>query len=58
MVLRDIYRKLLAEGKKFVYLGNVDNIGFTISPAEVAILALSERNAEICCHGAFRIVRN
>lgn len=45
MVLRDTYRKLLAEGKKFVYLGNVDNIGFTVSPAEVAILALSERNA-------------
>lgn len=45
LVLRDIYKNLLAEGKKFVYLGNVDNSGFTVSPAELAILALSERDA-------------
>ena len=45
IVLRDIYKKLLAAGKKFVYLGNVDNIGFTITPVELAALALSGRQA-------------
>ena len=45
IVLRDIYKKLLAAGKKFVYLGNVDNIGFTISPVELAVLALTGRHA-------------
>lgn len=45
IVLRDIYKKLLAAGKKFVYLGNVDNIGFTITPVELAVLALSGRQA-------------
>ena len=45
IVLRDIYKKLLKAGKKFVYLGNVDNIGFTITPVELAVLALSGRQA-------------
>ena len=45
IVLRDIYKKLLTAGKKFVYLGNVDNIGFTITPVELAALALSGRQA-------------
>lgn len=45
IVLRDIYKKLLDAGKKFVYLGNVDNIGFTITPVELAVLALSGRQA-------------
>ena len=44
-VLRDIYKRLLSAGKKFVYLGNVDNIGFTITPVELAALALSGRQA-------------
>ena len=45
IVLRDIYKKLLASGKKFVYLGNVDNIGFTITPVELAVLAMTGRQA-------------
>ncbi len=45
MVLKDIYKKLLKNGKRFVYLGNVDNIGFNIDLCEVAILALAGRNA-------------
>ena len=45
IVLRDIYKRLLAAGKMFVYLGNVDNIGFTITPVELAVLALSGRQA-------------
>ena len=45
IVLCDIYKKLLDAGKKFVYLGNVDNIGFTITPVELAALALTGRQA-------------
>ena len=45
IVLQNIYKKLLKAGKKFVYLGNVDNIGFTITPVELAALALSGRQA-------------
>ena len=44
-VLKDIYKKLLKSGKKFVYLGNVDNIGFNIDLCEVAILALTGSEA-------------
>jgi len=44
-VLKDVYKKLLGKGKRFVYLGNVDNIGFTVSPVELAVLALSGRRA-------------
>ncbi len=44
-VLKDVYMQLYKEGKRFVYLGNVDNIGFNIDLAEVAILALSGRQA-------------
>ncbi len=40
-VLGDIYRTLLSAGKRFVYLGNVDNIGFTVDPVSLAITALS-----------------
>ncbi|MCL2293908.1 MAG: UTP--glucose-1-phosphate uridylyltransferase [Spirochaetes bacterium] len=44
-VLKTIYETLYKEGKRFVYLGNVDNIGFNIDFAEVAILALSGKEA-------------
>ena len=44
-ILRNIYETLYKEGKRFVYLGNVDNIGFNIDFAEVAILALSGKEA-------------
>lgn len=44
-ILRSVYEKLLEKGKKFVYLGNVDNIGFTIFPAALAILAISGKQA-------------
>ncbi|MDX9801149.1 MAG: UTP--glucose-1-phosphate uridylyltransferase, partial [Spirochaetia bacterium] len=44
-VLKDVYMKLYDEGKRFVYLGNVDNIGFNIDFAEVAVLALSGKQA-------------
>lgn len=44
-VLKEIYKKLYNEGKRFVYLGNVDNLGFNIDLAEVAFLALSGSQA-------------
>ncbi|HAX17627.1 MAG TPA: hypothetical protein DCY00_03400 [Actinobacteria bacterium] len=44
-VLKAVYKRLYEEGKRFIYLGNVDNIGFNIDPAEVAVLALSGKQA-------------
>ncbi len=44
-VLKEVYNTLYNEGKRFVYLGNVDNIGFNIDFAEVAVLALSGKQA-------------
>jgi UDP-N-acetylglucosamine pyrophosphorylase len=45
LVLRDVYRRLRNKGKRFVYLGNVDNLGFTPEPLSLAVLALSGRQA-------------
>lgn len=39
-VLEPVYRKLRGRGIRFVYLGNVDNSGFTVDPVEIALLAL------------------
>ncbi len=44
-VLKDVYRRLHDSGKRFVYLGNVDNLGFLPDPVEVAYLALSGKQA-------------
>ena len=44
-VLSGIYRDLHASGKRFVYLGNVDNLGFLPSPEAIAYLALSGKQA-------------
>lgn len=44
-VLADIYRELHSMGKRFVYLTNVDNLGSTVDPVELAMLALSGRSA-------------
>ena len=44
-VLRGVFSELLAMGKKFVTIGNVDNLGNSVDPIEVAILALSGRMA-------------
>ncbi len=44
-ILRDVYRGLRERGKRFVYLGNVDNLGFTVDPVSVAYLALTEKQA-------------
>lgn len=44
-VLADVYRGLRDGGKRFVYLGNVDNLGYTPDPVEVAYLALTGKQA-------------
>lgn len=44
-VLADVYRELLRDGFRFAYLGNVDNIGFTVDPVTLARFALSGREA-------------
>lgn len=44
-VLRDTYQELLDNGIKMVYLGNVDNLGFTVNPVAVALLALQAKQA-------------
>jgi hypothetical protein len=42
-VLRDIYRELLSMGIKYISLGNVDNLGYTLDPVPLAITALLNR---------------
>ncbi|MEX2442653.1 MAG: UTP--glucose-1-phosphate uridylyltransferase [Alkalispirochaeta sp.] len=51
-VLAQIYRSLKERGKRFIYMGNVDNVGFTIEPVSLAILAL--RGAQAGFDFAFR----
>ena len=43
--LKNIYRTLHESGKRFAYLGNVDNLGFLPDPVEVAYLTLSGKQA-------------
>ena len=44
-VLKAIYQDLYDQGKRFIYLGNIDNLGFTIHPEALALLALSGKQA-------------
>jgi UTP--glucose-1-phosphate uridylyltransferase len=45
IVLKNVYKKLLSMGKRFVYLGNVDNLGYSINPMCLALMALSGKQA-------------
>ncbi len=40
-ILKDIYLKLYESGKRFIYIGNVDNMGFTINFKALALMALT-----------------
>ena len=40
-VLAEIYRDLYERGYRYAYLGNIDNLGNTVDPVAVALLALS-----------------
>ncbi|TVQ39731.1 MAG: hypothetical protein EA384_05475 [Spirochaetaceae bacterium] len=44
-VLKQVYAELYRIGKRFVYLGNVDNLGFTVDAISLAWLALSGKQA-------------
>ncbi|MFH2116261.1 MAG: UTP--glucose-1-phosphate uridylyltransferase [Spirochaetota bacterium] len=44
-ILAEVYRNLLADGYRYAYLGNVDNIGYYPNPAELAVMALSGAEA-------------
>jgi hypothetical protein len=44
-VLRTVYEELRKKGKRFVSLGNVDNLGYTPDPVELAYLALTGKQA-------------
>ncbi|MBN2716475.1 MAG: UTP--glucose-1-phosphate uridylyltransferase [Deltaproteobacteria bacterium] len=45
LVLKDVFRTLYDQGKRFVYLGNVDNLGATVNPVGVALMALRGNDA-------------
>ncbi len=44
-VLRPVYEELYGRGKRFVVIGNVDNLGNTVDPVELAFIALSGKQA-------------
>lgn len=44
-VLAGVYRGLLADGYRYAYLGNVDNVGYSPDPTELAVMALSGAEA-------------
>ena len=44
-ILRACYEELLAQGIRLVYLGNVDNLGYTVNPVTIALLALQGKEA-------------
>ncbi|TFG83159.1 MAG: hypothetical protein E4H20_06160 [Spirochaetales bacterium] len=43
--LADVYGGLLEAGYRFAYIGNVDNVGYSVDPVEIAILCLSGAEA-------------
>jgi UTP--glucose-1-phosphate uridylyltransferase len=44
-ILRQVYRDLLNSGIRYVYLGNVDNLGYTVDPVALALVALNRKTA-------------
>jgi UTP--glucose-1-phosphate uridylyltransferase len=44
-VLRQVYRDLFNSGIRFIYLGNVDNLGYTVNPVTLALIALNHKTA-------------
>lgn len=44
-ILRACYQELLEQGIRLVYLGNVDNLGYTVNPVTIALLALQGKEA-------------
>lgn len=44
-VLKDIFNDLYKNGIRFISIGNVDNIGYTLDPKALAILAITGKQA-------------
>lgn len=44
-VLKNVFTQLRYRGIRYAYLGNVDNLGYTIDPVELAVMALTESPA-------------
>lgn len=44
-ILAPLYRELQEKGIKYIWLGNIDNMGFTVDPVLLSVFALSERSA-------------
>lgn len=44
-VLKDIFKNLYNSGIRFITIGNVDNIGYTVDPKALAILAITGKQA-------------
>jgi UTP--glucose-1-phosphate uridylyltransferase len=44
-ILSDVYQELYQAGIRFVYLGNVDNLGYTVNPTALALIALYHKQA-------------
>lgn len=40
-VLADVFRALRSEGIRYACLGNVDNLGYTVDPVELAVMVIS-----------------
>jgi len=44
-LLAPIYRKMYSQGIRYVWIGNIDNLGYTVDPVALALFALSRREA-------------
>ena len=44
-ILTPVYRKMYEQGIRYAWLGNIDNMGYTVDPVSLAIFALSGKEA-------------
>ncbi len=44
-ILAPIYKKLYEAGIRYIWLGNIDNLGYTVDPVSLAVFALSGKDA-------------
>ncbi len=44
-ILAPVYRKLKERGVRYAWLGNIDNLGYTVDPISLAVFALSGQEA-------------
>ncbi len=51
-VLAPIYRQLYQQGIRYIWIGNIDNMGYTVDPVSLAIFALT--GAEAAFEESFR----